>query len=567
MSVLRSYLRSAIRPLAAPIIRRLNARYTPRSELEGRLELLEERYRAREAEEAKYSDKLAIVERALGKVAQAASLNLRAIHDLALDGPSTGLAKARLSVSVVVTTCDRHALLRRALSSLRAQTRRPDAVIVVNDGANEVSEVISAFADLNIKLLKTPRDHSGPSAGRNLALDEVNTDLVSFLDDDNVMWPSWVEIGSRYLQADSEIDLIYGAQLRDDEISIGRKFWLYEPFRYDALKRENFVDLNQLMHRASDCRFDEKLRRLVDWDYLLKFAARAPDRIVGVDTIASMYSTASDSRISVLSWPPGLPEVIEHRRAGKQLHLPAGHRACSCCGFIGKFEPGPNGRPDASCPQCRSLERHRFLGLLTNHLHHVWVPETRRYASTLIEIAPSAATAGLRSTFTKALTVDADPDADGRMVDLVASLTELPLLDKSCDAILVLHVLEHIREDRQAMREIARVLRPQGVGILQVPLSPRAHTDEEVLMSDADRLHRYGQSDHVRLYGQDYYSRLKEEGLFVVSISPQESLPEELCLKFGLLRDQALDFVVRSESAEAVEKLSSFAGSLKRGAL
>ena len=69
------------------------------------------------------------------------------------------------------------------------------------------------------------------------------------------------------------------------------------------------------------------------------------------------------------------------------------------------------------------------------------------------------------------------------------------------------------------MAEIARVLRPTGIAVIQVPLSGRLTTDEAVLTTAGERTARYGQADHVRFYGADFFARLSEAGLTSISIS------------------------------------------------
>jgi SAM-dependent methyltransferase len=183
----------------------------------------------------------------------------------------------------------------------------------------------------------------------------------------------------------------------------------------------------------------------------------------------------------------------------------------------------------------------------------------------MIEIAPSAATAPFRNLFGSSTTVDSDPEADGRVVDLVASLTALPTSSEFADVLLALHVLEHIPDDRTAMSEIARILAPTGLAILQVPMSGREATDEEILNTPEERLVRYGQADHVRLYGKDFYTRLGECGLTAVAVSPRESMLPESIAKYGLLPDQPLVFAVRSDVPRAKTRLEVFASSLRKG--
>jgi SAM-dependent methyltransferase len=181
----------------------------------------------------------------------------------------------------------------------------------------------------------------------------------------------------------------------------------------------------------------------------------------------------------------------------------------------------------------------------------------------MIEIAPSAATAPFRNLFGSSTTIDSRPEADGRVVDLVASLTDLPTPSEFADVLLALHVLEHIPDDRKAMFEIARVLAPTGLAILQVPMSQQDATDEEIVDTPEERLIRYGQADHVRLYGKDFYARLGECGLTSVAVSRQ-TLPESIA-KYGLLPDEPLIFAVRSDAPRAKARLGVFASSLKKG--
>jgi SAM-dependent methyltransferase len=100
---------------------------------------------------------------------------------------------------------------------------------------------------------------------------------------------------------------------------------------------------------------------------------------------------------------------------------------------------------------------------------------------------------------------------------LRADLTDLPLPEGAFDFVICSHVLEHVEDDGQAMREVLRVLRVGGSAILQVPIDyGRDVTFEDPkVTSPQDRLRVFGQEDHVRCYGRDYVSRLIEAGFDV----------------------------------------------------
>jgi SAM-dependent methyltransferase len=212
--------------------------------------------------------------------------------------------------------------------------------------------------------------------------------------------------------------------------------------------------------------------------------------------------------------------------------------SCSACGeSLESFLPGPAGRPDARCPACESLERHRFLAIL---LQAAVRDSARR--GRLLDVAPMRRMSDLLRALNPQgyVSIDFDPEADGRLVDLVASLTDLPFEDDSVGLLVCYHVLEHIPDDRTAMSEIARTLRSDGLALVQVPWRPQADTDEDPDAPEEERLRRFGQADHVRYYGRDFVPRLEAAGLHVTEIRPMDLLGDELIEVLGLVRDETV---------------------------
>ena len=198
-------------------------------------------------------------------------------------------------------------------------------------------------------------------------------------------------------------------------------------------------------------------------------------------------------------------EVIdESPRAAEERHF------CPVCRQViaGQLSRAPSGRL-ARCPHCGSLERHRFLAVLIGSIEPLLPPAPR-----ILEVAPSAYTTPLLRALKPShlVSLDFDPGADKRTVDLRASLTQAPFLDASLDLIVCFHVLEHIPDDRLAMAEIARTLGPRGIGVIQVPWRANAKTDEDPDAPVEERIRRFGQYDHVRFYGEDFEDRLREPG-------------------------------------------------------
>lgn len=98
-------------------------------------------------------------------------------------------------------------------------------------------------------------------------------------------------------------------------------------------------------------------------------------------------------------------------------------------------------------------------------------------------------------------------------------ITHLPFDDHDFDAVVCLHVLEHIPDDRRAMSEIFRVMKPGSWAIMMVPMDKSRPTtlEDPTIVSPQERLRLYGQEDHVRFYGADFTERLRQAG-FTVTI-------------------------------------------------
>lgn len=165
-----------------------------------------------------------------------------------------------------------------------------------------------------------------------------------------------------------------------------------------------------------------------------------------------------------------------------------------------------------------------------------------RSRTILLDIAPMRALATrLRSLKTvDHIGMDSDPGADGRIVNLKGSVTTIPLADRSVDVLLCYHVLEHVPDDRRAMKEIGRVLASDGVALIQVPRKVGVPTDEDPHLPVAERVARFGQADHVRYYGSDFEDRLAEAGLLVQTICPNDVLASDEQALIGVLPQDAV---------------------------
>ena len=183
---------------------------------------------------------------------------------------------------------------------------------------------------------------------------------------------------------------------------------------------------------------------------------------------------------------------------------------CPFCGWRGAefFSAGIKLRRNARCPKCGSLERNRLYYLYLKRS----VPKEKPLR--LLHFAPERILTGLFKSFSNIEYLSADINKDVAM--LKEDITNISFEDNSFDVIFCSHVLEHIEDDKKAMKELRRVLKPEGFAIIQVPIKDIDRTFEDFSIKDpAEREKIFGQKDHVRNYGRDYVDRLKESGFNV----------------------------------------------------
>lgn len=136
------------------------------------------------------------------------------------------------------------------------------------------------------------------------------------------------------------------------------------------------------------------------------------------------------------------------------------------------------------------------------------------------------------------LSIDLESPLAMRKMDI----TKLELSDASYDVIFCNHVFEHIPDDLAAMRELRRVLRPGGWAIMQTPIDlNRATTDEDPSITNPEeRIRRFGQSDHVRIYGRDFFGRLTSAGWDVERRRFTTTLTSDEVRRYALAPDEEL---------------------------
>jgi predicted SAM-dependent methyltransferase len=236
----------------------------------------------------------------------------------------------------------------------------------------------------------------------------------------------------------------------------------------------------------------------------------------------------------------------------KAMNL-GGENFCPVCSsHVRGFKPfGVASRPNAVCPICGSLERHRLIWLYLKRETDLF----KNLHKKMLHIAPEKCYSSQlkKLSHLNYLTGDLLQPA---MIKI--DITNIQFPDNYFDVIYCSHVLEHVPNDSLAISEFSRVLDPSGWAILQVPISGE-YTSEDLSVTDpSERTRLYGQPDHVRSYGRDYKERLERGGFSVEVISYLTQFSAQEFQRYGFNKDEDDIFVCRKNShqSEAQEGLS-----------
>jgi SAM-dependent methyltransferase len=208
-----------------------------------------------------------------------------------------------------------------------------------------------------------------------------------------------------------------------------------------------------------------------------------------------------------------------------------------------KFLPYGYGkqRENALSPSTLSLERHRLLWLYLKDQTAFFKPKLDSEPKLrVLHMAPEQCFLPIfrKQSNLKYITAD----LYSPIADVKADICNLPFEKDSFDVIFCNHVLEHITDDTKAMQELYRVLKPGGMGIFQIPQDlSRAITFEDNTITDKkERAKIFGQYDHVRVYGRDYFNKLRSIGFKVDEVDYTKKLSPEMITRFCISKNEIL---------------------------
>ena len=195
-------------------------------------------------------------------------------------------------------------------------------------------------------------------------------------------------------------------------------------------------------------------------------------------------------------------------------------------------------RDNVLSPSTLSLERHRLLWLYLQKETNFFMTPCK-----LLHFAPEQA---FYERFKKLKHIEyTTTDLESPLADVKADICQLPFTDNAFDVIFCNHVLEHIPDDTKAMEEMFRVLKPNGWGVFQIPQDINRETtfEDNAITDRKERAKIFGQYDHVRIYGRDYFNKLRSIGFIVEEIDYTNILSPEEVKEYGLAKGEIIPLV------------------------
>ena len=204
-----------------------------------------------------------------------------------------------------------------------------------------------------------------------------------------------------------------------------------------------------------------------------------------------------------------------------------------------KFLPYGYGkqRKNALSPSTLSLERHRLMWLFLKNDTTFFTSKTKLK---VLHIAPEQC---FLDIFKKQQNLTyTTSDLESPIADVKADICDLPFKDNSFDVVFCNHVLEHITDDKKAMQELFRVMKKGGFGIFQIPqdMSREKTFEDNSIIDKKERTEIFGQYDHVRVYGKDYFNKLRSVGFKVDEIDYTKKITTEKLERFCLMKNEIL---------------------------
>ena len=197
-------------------------------------------------------------------------------------------------------------------------------------------------------------------------------------------------------------------------------------------------------------------------------------------------------------------------------------------------------RQNVLSPSTLSLERHRLLWLYLKNETDFFTTKKK-----VLHMAPEQC---FLNRFKNLKHEYITADLFSPIADVKADITDLPFEENTFDIIFCNHVLEHIQDDTKAMKELYRVMKKGGMGVFQIPQDLNRETtfEDNSITDKKERAKIFGQYDHVRIYGLDYFTKLRSIGFKVDEVNYSQKISSELSRRYRLMEGELLPVVFKN---------------------
>jgi len=246
----------------------------------------------------------------------------------------------------------------------------------------------------------------------------------------------------------------------------------------------------------------------------------------------------------IISWvlrhiPRKIIQLFAHRLLifyslflkGSKVYCPVCDHSFSKFLPYGRLKP----RENALCPSCLSLERHRLMHLFLKKETNFYTSKPR-----VLHVAPEYCFIERFENYLGENYITADIESPLAKVKM--DLHDIPFPDNSFDVVFCNHVLEHVKDDFQCMREIRRVLKPTGFALCQSPQRYDLETtyEDATITDPKQREIHFLQDDHLRIYGRDYGNQLEKSGFTVINYQMVDKIGLEASKKMCLPLEETI---------------------------
>lgn len=457
----------------------------------------------------------------------------------------------KVTVYIIAIEEDNH--IEDAIQSVLQQTMQDFELIIVNDGSSDKTDPTLEKYRYHPKIRIYEQFHKGHGAASNVALMYARGQYICPFNQNDLLMPHALEILAKELDRNTHVGFVYSRDCDFEGKGLPLTNTAYQPGAFIMGLRVSQPRMWRMSCFNRTEGFSEDVRSDVDLDISLKLEEVCQvkkiqeilykERIPEAQRIEREFKekTASVMAVNQALKRRGIGLVAQNKHQeivfmkmdanelqDGEIHP---HKECPLCGDRPEsFLPfGAKPRPNARCPKCGSLERHRLLWLYFREKTNLFKDHLK-----MLHVAPERQLAQLLKNLSNLEYLSADLESPHAMVKM--DITNIQYPDHSFDVIVASHVFEHIPDDGKAMRELYRVLKPGGWAILQVPIWGEKTFEDPSITTPEARKREFGQHDHVRRYGWDgkYRERLENSG-FLVKVDPfAKTLGPDKVKQYGL---------------------------------